>query len=336
MVDEMALVLVAAFMVIVSGLFAGAETGMYRLSRLRLRLGIEKKKLSYIILGEAMDDSTGLLLSMLIGTNLTHYLVTSIVTYMLLRKVAGAYTAELSATLLTAPTLFVFAELIPKNIFFYRADSLMPYCAPVLLAFHKLFTWSGAVPLLKLLSRVFARLTHSAPASKTVTTGVWPRHIRAIFRDTQEEGVLSRVQAEIINRLVSISNIPIRSVMTPISKVEMVDVNSDRARLLDKLKRCPFTRLPVYEGEATNIVGFINIYEALGPAERLADLRSFVKPIRRLSADTIVTEAINIVQREHQRIVLVARVGHTGREKPVGIVTMKDLVEELLGELTEW
>ena len=283
-----------------------------------------------------MRDSSALLLSMLLGNNLTHYIATSIVTLLLLSRIEAEHTAELLATFITAPILFVFAELIPKSIFFYRSDTLMPALAPVLFAFHKTFSFCGAVPLLKFASRLFARLAGLRSPYKTAITAVCAPHIRVIFQETREEDILSPVQADIINRIVSISDVRISSVMTPAGKVRMVDVNSDGPALLKTLKKYAFTRLPVYEHRPENIIGFINIYESLSSTEQFADLRKFIKPIRKLPADTIVTEAINIMQTENQKIVLVTRAGHAGRERPLGIVTMKDLVEELLGELTEW
>jgi CBS domain containing-hemolysin-like protein len=165
---------------------------------------------------------------------------------------------------------------------------------------------------------------------------VRPSHIKAILRETREEGFISAVQADIIDRVVSIPNITIRSVMTPINKVEMVEQNSDNLALLNKLVKSAFTRLPVYEDRPANIVGFINIYEVLGLGQEFTGLHNFVKPIRQLASDTVVSDAMSIMRKENQKIVLVTRAGHAGREKPVGIVTMKDLVEELLGELTEW
>ncbi len=336
MIKNIILILVIVFSVILSGLFAGAETGIYQLSRLRLRLGIEKRRLSFVILGKAMRDSPALLLSMLVGNNLTHCFVTSIVTFLLLSKVEAAHTAELFATLITAPILFVFAELLPKNIFFYRSDTLMPCIAPVLFVFHKLFTWCGMVPVLKFISRIFARLTGSPIPSKTPITAVRQSHIRAVLRETREEGFLSPVQTDIMNRLTGISHLSVKSVMTPIGKAQTVDSNSDNSTLLRKLKKSAFTRLPVYEHHPANIVGFINIYDCLSSPERFTDLHNFIKPIRRFDADTVVTEAINVMQSENQKIVLITRVGHAGRERPIGIVTMKDLVEELLGELADW
>jgi len=336
MINNIVLISTVIFFVVLARLFAGSETGMYQLSRLRLRLGIEKKRFPFITLGRCLSDSPGLLLSMLIGTNLAHYIATSIVTSMFLGTVHTEDSAEFFATVLTVPILFIFSELIPKNIFFYRADVLMLYISPLLYLFHKLLSWCGIVPALKFISGGFARLVGLAASSKTFITSAQRHKIRAILQDTHEEGILSPLQSDIINRLVGISHVHIGSVMTPIQSVETVDVNSDYSVLLNKLNKCPFTRLPVTEGGAGNIIGFINIYEVLSSSEKFAGLRVFINPIRRLDADVSVIDAMNIMQKENQKIVLVIKAGHFGRERPVGIVTMKDLVEELLGELAEW
>jgi CBS domain containing-hemolysin-like protein len=341
MINNIFLIFAIVLLIILAGLFSGSETGMYRLSRLRLRLGIEKKKFSFIMLGRCLHDSNGLLLSMLIGTNLANYLVTSFITYIFfayvfLRKAGSEHNAELFATLVTAPTLFVFSELIPKNIFFYRSDLLMPYLSPFLYTFHKALSWCGIIPLLKFISSLLMRLSGMASSSKTVITSTQRHQVQAILQDTHEEGIFSSVQTDIINRLVGISHIPIRSVMIVINNVQTVDVNSDNTALLDKLEKYTFSRLPVTEGQPENIIGFVNIYETLSSSEQFTNLRNFIRPILKVNANTTVTDTINIMQKENQKIVLVTKMSRTSQEKPIGIVTMKDLVEELLGELTEW
>ena len=336
MISNVVFILPFVFFVFLAGLFAGSETGLYQLSRLRLRLGIEKKQLLFVILGKIMHDRVGLLLSMLVGTNLAHYFATSIIANMFLVKLGDEHTAELFTTILTAPILFVFSELIPKNIFFYRADLLMPYLAPFLHIFHKIFSWCGVVSVLKLVSGSFGRSMGLAWSSKTAITSAERHRLKAILQDTHEEGLFSSTQADMINRIVSIPGTRIEQVMVPINNVEIADVGSDRTALLRKLKKCAFTRLPVVEGQQGNIIGFVNIYEALSSSEPFDNLRNFIRPIRRLDAATTVIEAINIMQRESQRIILVVKTGRGGRERPMGIVTMKDLVEELLGELAEW
>jgi len=334
--NNVLLVFFSAIAVAMGGLFAGAETGMYRLSLLRLRMGVEKKHLPFVILGRCLHDSPGLLLTLLIGTNLSHYLTTSIVTSMFLSSAGSEHKAEMYATFVTVPILFVFAELIPKNIFFYSADMLMPYVSPLLYLLHRILTLSGIVPLLKRISALFARLTGLVADSKSVMTSVQRHKVQALLREIHEEGILSSVQSDIVNRLVGISHVRLRAVMIPIHDVETVKIDSDRSALLNRLRKCAFTRLPVVEGQVANVVGFVSMYEVLSQSREFADLRDFVKPIVRLDADMTVTDAIGIMQKDNLKIVLVTRAARGGRERPIGIATMKDLVEELLGELAEW
>ena len=331
-------VLIVVCFVMLGGLFSGSETGLYQLSRLRLRLGVEKKQFPFVILGRCLHDSSGLLLSLLIGNNLVNYLATSVVTSMFLNRMGGEFEhrAEILATLVMVPTLFVFSELIPKNLFFYRADILMPYLSPALYVFYKPLKWSGIVPLFKFLSSLFARLAGLTASSGTVITSTQRYKVQAILKDTHEEGILSPVQSDIVKRLVSISNVHIGSVMIPMSHVEKIQVDSDRSALFNKLSKCAFTRLLVTEVKHGDILGFINIYETLGSSKEFASLRDDVKPIQELDAQTTVTDAIHFMQTEKQRIVVVSRAGRYGRTRSIGIVTMKDLVEELIGELAEW
>jgi len=321
-------------LVALGAFFGGSETGIYRLSRFRLRLGIEEKRPFYALLGKVMDDSAGLVFSMLIGNNIVHYLVTGIVTVMLLAKVARPHAAQLYATCLVAPILFIFSEVIPKNVYYNHADVLMPRFAPLLWFFHKLFTYSGAITLLRTISRIFTTLLGLPATAGTITTSS-TGYIRQIIRETHDEGILSLVQNDIMNRLINIPQITIASVMTPIAKTEMLDVNSTRTEVMTKLGRCPYTRLPVYEQSRNNIIGFVNIYEVLQSGDDFQNLRKFVRQIGRFAAPTSVIDAINRMLMQNHKIVLVIP-DYTRRKRPFGIVTMKDLVEELTGELAQW
>ncbi|MHC4222239.1 MAG: CNNM domain-containing protein [Planctomycetota bacterium] len=336
MVSSAFIILLALFLVILAGFFAGSETGMYQLSRLRLRIGVENRRFSFIILAKLMDDSSSLLITMLIGNNLLYNLVTSLVAYLLLNSFVGEHSVELLTTLITAPVLFVFAELIPKSLFYHHCDSLMPVSAPLLMVFHKIAKSCGAVWLLKFISRIFSQLTPSGKLTQATADPVASPYVKAIFEETHDEGFLSGVQAEIINRIVNISKVLAGEVMTKLSQTYMVTQNTDKSTLLENLKQCEFTRIPVYENKRDNIAGFINIYELLCSKDDFANLGDLIKPMQKIDAAMTVTDAINVMQKQNQKIVLVTRHSRSGREIPVGIVTMKDLVEELLGELSEW
>jgi len=329
-------ILAVFLLVVLAGLCAGAETGIYRMSLLRLRLGVERKRFSSMVLIKALRDSPALLLSMLVGTNLADYLVTGIVTFLLLSAVHTERTAALLATLITTPTLFICSELIPKNLFFYRADRLMPFFSPVFYALQKFFGFLLVLPFLKLFSQLFARLAGASVSGQTVVSDAQQHHFKGILKETHEEALLSPVQTDIINRMVAIPHIRIRSVMIPMAKVRALPKDSDKKELLAKLEKDPYTRLLVYDQWPANIAGYINIYDALEQTDAFTNLSHLTKPIRKLSEDTSVADAISIMQKEKCKIVLVTKSTHLGRHKGIGIVTMKDLVEELVGELAEW
>ena len=313
-----------------AGLFTGSEIGMYQLSPLRLRLGVQRKTASFQILGRLMQDRSALLLSILIGTTLSQYLATSLVTRAFLSHFESEHAAEFVTTLVTVPILFVCGDLIPKNLFYYRADVLMPIVSRVLYIFHRACTWSGTVPLLKAFSQALGRLM-GLPFSTGTTVGSWRRHhMRAFLQETSEEGVLSPMQTNLISRIVGIPEIHIRSVMTPINGVATLDIYSSRDAILGKLKKCDHTRLPVTGHAVDCIIGYVNIYKVLNTKTPFRDLTPFVKPLKALDTHVLVVDAINTLRNENEHIALVTRCSLRGKTRPIGIITMRDLLDELL------
>lgn len=326
----------AALTILLSAVFSGLETGMYRVSRLRVRLGAEKGQWRQTVLSRLLPDGAGLLLSLLVANNLANYAATSSVTYLLLEAVESERAAELLATAVTAPLLFVFAESLPKNVFLCRADALMAFFSPMLLVMHRVLTWCGIVPLLRGLAYLFGRAIGSSLASKTMIASAQRHQVRAILRDTHEEGLLSSVQTDIVDRIVSIPGLRLSAVMIPLAQVHSVSIRSDRTALLNALRRRPLTRLPVWKDMPTQIIGYINVYDVLSSDEPFRDVERSVLPLQKMDADAPVIDAIDVMRRDRVKIVLVTRTRRSGQEVPAGIVTMKDLVEELLGELAEW
>lgn len=325
----------ALLLVLLAGLFEGAETGIYRLSRLRLRLGVERRQWLSILLARVMDDSSGLLLSLLVATTLAHYVATSFITGMFLGLVTSEQAAEFYATVVMAPLLFVFSQLIPKNAFLYRADVLTSLVSPLLYANYQILTWCGAVRLLRGASGVFARLIGAGVPDQGMIASSRRGEVEALVRDTQEEGLLSRVQMEMVNRIVNIPSLRLSTVMVPLERVQSVSVHSDRTALLNELRKQALTRLLVWRDTPENIVGFVDLYDALGSDAPFDSLEGFVRPLHRLDADTPIVDAIDVMRRQEHKIILVTRL-RAKRQTPAGIVTMKDLVEELVGELAEW
>ena len=233
-------VIAVVILIGVSGFFAGSETGVYRLSRFRLRLGIERKLPFYGALGKIIKDGQGLVLSVLIGNNLANYLAISITTYLLLRTTTNAHTAELYATLIMTPLLFVFVDIIPKSVYYYKADTLMPRLTPLLWLSYNIFTKTGVVSLLKAISTLLNRILGLGADSSKAITATDRHHIRQIIQETRDEGILSLMQQDIMHRLVDAGSVLARKVMIRLNHVRMVELATSRTALLGYLRDCPY------------------------------------------------------------------------------------------------
>ncbi len=319
--------IVIAFMgaSVLAALFAGSETGLYQVSPLRIRLGLQTGHLSYKAMARLIHIRPALLFSMLIGTNLTQYLATSLVTHAFLEYGQNAYAAGILTTAVTAPPLYIFSELIPKNVFYYRADVLMPLVANILYVFHKCFTFCGIVPLLRTLSSLIARLTGLASSDKSSTSASQRHRMEAIIRDTHDEGLLSHIQTDIIGRIIGNPAIRIRSVMTPLSSEDILTTQTSPQALLGLLNKSDKAYYLVREESSERCTGFVYVYDVLAPDGPAESILTFVRPVMSLAPDTPVTEAMTQMRLQNSQIALVGEADHA-----MGVISLNDLIEEIL------
>ena len=320
------------FLILLGAFFAGSETGVYRLSRFRLRIGAQQGKSTFKLLFSILRDGQGLILSLLLGNNLANYIVTSLVTLLIFEKVQNHHWAEVYATIILTPVLFVFVDIIPKNLYYYKADTLMPRLVWANWFFERLFTLSGAIAVLKNISRGLSFLLRlDVDTAKAVD--VTQRHqVHQIIHETQEEGLLSDSQKDMMSRLIDIHGVSISAVMIKLNHVEMVPVNSNNTALLNHLKHNSHTRQLVYENQRDNIIGFVPIYDVLGKNKPFETLRGMAIDLIEINSGTSVVEAINLLRHQHAKIAIVIEKSKKYK-KAVGIVTIADLIEELTGEL---
>ncbi len=124
--------------------------------------------------------------------------------------------------------------------------------------------------------------------------------------------------------------------MVSLNNVKSLNVDSRYEDVLEFIKRYTYTRVPLFENDPSQIAGYLNVYKYLtDPIASQRPVLNFMQPIESLTSDVSITEAINYMNRKNLKMVLVVRPA-AGKAKAIGIVTMKDLVEEIFGELTEW
>ena len=324
--------LLIVFLLVLCGFFAGSETGVYRLSRLRLRIGADKGIRSYKILFKLVKDGQGLILSLLLGNNLVNYFLTSVVTLIILQRVTDHHWAEIYATAILTPVVFIFGELIPKNLFYYRADALLPRFAWAVWFFDGLFTYSGAKSVVRGVSTLIS-LCLRLPVDTAKAVDVTQRHqVQQIIHETREEGLLSEAQKEMMSRLIDVPTVSVGSVMIRLEDAEKVSVCSSRSDLLEHLKQSRFTRQLVLGDTPTDILGYISIFETLAEEQPFDTLRDHVVPLPQIDKNKSVIEAIDFIRNQKARIALVVE-SRKLKTYPVGLITLTDLIEEVIGEL---
>ena len=306
--------------------FCGMETGIYVLNKIRLDLGAEAGRKGAGLLRKQLDNPENLLVVLLIGTNVAAYTATFAVSAMFDLGGAGSY-AGLYSIAVAAPFLFIFGESVPKNLFRRSAETLVYRLVWLLRAASVLFNACGAAPLVRGFARLLMGLIGRGGACARALV---PRGIGALVAEGAASGVLTHMQSMMAERVIRIREVTLADVMTPMHEVARVPVDVSRDELIETIRGHEFSRLPL-TGDDGQVAGILDTYDVLmgagdeQPADKATD-----PPI--MSASMPVTDALYRLQRGHNVMAVVA----DERHRHAGIVTIKDLVEEIVGEIEAW
>ena len=324
-------VLLALLGLLASGFYSGAETGVYCLHRIRLRLQAERGVPAARRLTRLLNDERGLIAVTLAGTNLSNYLTTVCVAYALvnLLDISPGQT-ELLTTAIVTPIVFVFGEVLPKNIFQRDADRLMVRGSRLLWISNGVFRATGVIRLLRFISdRLIAVTARRRTADES---SIDPRRqMSSLLREGVAEGLLTPEQSGIIDRVMALASVQIGAVMIPRDRMVAVPVDATREQFIEQVRTRSYSRLPVYRGDTASIVGVVNVHEALSSQADWGLQRLLHEPAV-LRPDQSVPSALLHMQRARRAMAVVTDRSGTC----VGIVTLKDLVEEIVGELSAW
>jgi CBS domain containing-hemolysin-like protein len=319
--------------VLLSGLAGGVETGLYRLNRIRLRLRADSGDHRAKTLQDLLGDLRGQIIVCLVGTNIGDYLATAMLT--LLVASAGWVSTSAGVELITTPIatmiLFVFANVVPKSVFVAEADHWMYPLARPLKAAYVLLRRIGVLPALNGLSNL---VLHVIRRGEAAADPFHPRErLRAILREGAAEGVISGYQHELAGKVLGLREQLVHAVMIPIGRAAAVPADIDRQGFLAELRRHSFSRLPVWEGRRENVVGIVRILDVLAAGDRPLDMKALMnRDFTAVPPDMTVAQALLRLRKARAPIAVV----RDDKGRAVGLITVKDLVEEVVGELAEW
>lgn len=314
--------LIMLALVILSAFFSATETAFSALNRTRLKNMAEhgdQRAVSALYLVERYDE---LLSTILIGNNIVNITLSSIGTLFFIRLV-GSGGAGLATCVVTVVVL-IFGEISPKSLakeaperFAMAATPFVRFIMSVLRPVNWLFTqWK------KLLRKTFNIQEES---------GMTPDELLTMVEEAEHEGGMNAEESELLKSAIEFRDVDVDDILTPRVQVEGVPVDATIAETADRFEQSGYSRLPVYDETLDHIVGILHQKDFYNRARKensfpISDIMK--KPVY-VPAGAKISDTLRLLQKTQSQIAVVA--DEYGGTK--GIVSMEDILEELVGEI---
>jgi CBS domain containing-hemolysin-like protein len=319
-----------ALSIAVAAFYAAAETGAYRLNRIRLHGEAKRGRRTAKLTESVVADMERYVCTTLTAHNTAVYCGTVFFAALVSQLIAHDFArqhdlmVELISTVTLAPVMLIIGEVIPKSVAQVLADPLMRWSSPLLWLTNKLL-WPVVTLLLGLVAFWRRLLGGRAEPRKTVVTA---QYLGSLLSAGTQEGIITPQQDVIVRNILQLRGRPVREIMTPMSHVQMVPVDADPQQARTEIARFTHARLPVFEGDRSNVVGSLRVLDYLCGDEG-GDIRKLLHPPLLLNAETGVDEAFRRLQETAQSMAVV--VG--ARDRAVGVITMDDLLQGVFSTL---
>ena len=312
-----------------SAVFSGSETGFYSLSRLRVEAEAQQGRLGARLVRLLMAGQAGLLITILIGNNLCLELLTHLAEHEL-GGVVPSWGREVAVTLILTPVVFFFAELLPKDLFRRRPRRLFGFSAPFL-ALARLAFLPLALPI-QLLSSALEHLLGFRASELTRALG--REQVLEVLQEGTRTGALAPRAQELALNVLELRAKTIASVLVPWDRVTTVDLDAPEEAQRERVAASGFSRLPALRGAGKEVAGYVLQLDPLGAATAeggAAPIADHVRSILTLAPDLPVDRALARLRLAGQRLALVGTPA-----EPRGIITLKDLIQTISGDLAGW
>ena len=313
-----ALVILVGF----SAFFSASETAFSSLNQIRLKSRAEDGDSSAARVLAMAEQYDKLLSTILIGNNIVNIAAASIGTILFTRMLGAERGATVSTIVLTIIVL-IFGEVTPKSLAKEMPEKVATAVSPFLVLLMALMT-----PLTWLFTqwkKLLGHFVHSGEAD-TITEG----ELITMVSEAENDGELTDRESELIRSAIEFDDVEVEEILTP--RVDVVAVEDDipLEELAQTFAESGYSRLPVYHGTIDNIIGVVHekdFYIArLKKATKIDDL---VVPTLYTTGSTQISQLLRTLREQHHHLAVVVD-EYGGTE---GIITLEDILEELVGEI---
>ncbi|WP_227940420.1 hemolysin family protein [Alkalihalobacillus deserti] len=318
------LVFVLFILLILSAFFSSVETAYSSANKLRLKSYADENRpggVKALFISQNFDHA---LSTILIGNNLVN-IAAATISAQVATELFGGNTGLLISTIVMTILILIFGEVLPKSLAKENAEFLALRVSPILLLLMKLFTpltW-----LLVKLKQVMTKFVSKSEESPSITE----EELKEMFTISQAEGVIELNEKELLHNTLEFNDTKVVGVLTPRTDLIAIDINMSIEEITTILVRERFSRLPVYEKSIDNIIGVLSERDFLTQLviKKEMDLRKLIrKPL--FVVETLgISTLLPMLQKDRVHMaVVIDEFGGTS-----GIVTLEDILEELVGEI---
>lgn len=314
----MSRVIIIIALLAMSAIFSGSEMAFSSVNKIRLKNYAaqgNKRAEKALKIANTFDDA---LTTILIGNNIVNILSTSIST-VLFTELLGSGGVGVATAVMTVLVL-IFGEITPKTYAKNHAESVALIMAEPLWLLIKLMT--PVVFLFKILQNVMK----SKENQPTVTED----ELKYMIEEIEEQGVLEEQESDLVRSALEFDEITVDEILIPRVNVVAVERNEDFNRIKDIFLTEMYSRLPVYEKNVDNIIGVItnkSFFRLVNEGKE--NISEIIQDVIHLSDLKLISEALKEMQKNKMHMAVV--LDQYGGTK--GIITMEDIIEELVGEI---
>ncbi|WP_270564825.1 HlyC/CorC family transporter [Faecalibacterium prausnitzii] len=313
-----ALVVLVAF----SAFFSASETAFSSLNQIRLKSRAEDGDTSAARVLAMAEKYDKLLSTILIGNNIVNIAAASIGT-IIFTKMLGAERGATVSTMVLTVVVLIFGEVTPKSLAKEMPETVATAVAPALSLLMLVFT-----PLTWLFSqwkRLLGHFVHSTEED-TITEG----ELMTMVSEAENDGELTDRESELIRSAIEFDDVEVEEILTP--RVDVIAVEDDMPleEVAQTFAESGYSRLPVYHDTIDNIIGVVHEKDFyMARLKKEVKLEELVKPTLYTTGSTQISQLLRTLREQHHHMAVVVD-EYGGTE---GIITLEDILEELVGEI---
>ena len=320
-------IIALVFLVTMSAVFSSSETAITSVSKIKVRQLDQKDNKNAHLLKKLHDNMQTTISTILIGNNIVNIAASSIAT-ILFTNIFHQNGALISTVVMTVFVL-IFGEVLPKTIAQYKNKSVALKFSRFI--YFLTIVFKPIVKVLNLLTRLVIKLFIGEDEDSSTLT---EEELKTLVEVSEEEGVLKNQETEIMINALELKETLAVDIMTPRTSMASVDIEDAESDLKEIIKNITYSRIPVYEDSIDDIIGVLHIKELAHKIiedDRDLKIRDILKPAFYAYEYIPVVDLFKQMRAKNISIsIIIDEYGGTS-----GIVTMEDILEELVGEIDD-